>query len=225
MSLSDRRCHAKLPACGLVDQLLFEHQPRKPSITNFDLLGLPPEIIAQVLQAILVKNDPVIVGCPVNSRWYMYHSARSSQILRVCKRLHEEGIEILYGQNVFRYNGNFISKKQFIVTRYRSAFNPMHLIRELSVDYCETSLVNFTCYRRLRKVTFRYMTECRSANDSDLSLLDDKRVMRILELTCDPLFDQIEVFIEFKEHADVGEHPKQAICRSRRINMKKLLEY
>jgi hypothetical protein len=67
--------------------------------TGFVFTDLPAEIRVMTYKLTLVAPNPVIVGTPLPAT-----DTISAQLLRTCRTCHQEGLPILYGENVFSMN-------------------------------------------------------------------------------------------------------------------------
>ena len=75
------------------------------------LLGLPPEVRVKVFRNLFVSVLPVRVHW-VMKPWVLkrrkirpsFRHRRSAQLLRVCRKLYQDGTPILYSENTYFYN-------------------------------------------------------------------------------------------------------------------------
>ena len=107
------------------------------------LLRLAPELKKMIFQLLFANKDPHEV-CSVGTV-----SRRSAQLLRVCKLMHQEAGEALYGMTEFEYSGMALRHPEYLpATRYRS------LIKYLTLEDPEWSCFYYDDYPSLRNLTF-----------------------------------------------------------------------
>lgn len=66
------------------------------------LLTLPKELRLQIYEDLLVQDDSVELSCLNNSQWKFKLDHRSFPLLRTCRQMRAEGMDVFYSSNVFR---------------------------------------------------------------------------------------------------------------------------
>lgn len=107
---------------------------------------LPFELREKVFMLLFANQDEHTV-------WHVpTYSPRSSQLLRVCKRMHSEASPVLYRETAFEYSCLCIRQRRFLPTTYRPMISDLTLV---SYSYMAQYMAE---YPGLRKLTIRIPT-------------------------------------------------------------------
>ncbi|KAH7119013.1 hypothetical protein B0J11DRAFT_509105 [Dendryphion nanum] len=137
--------------------------PNPTPVIEKGFMKLPGELRNNIYRLVFVAEDSLTFGAPNNF-------VRSSQLLRTCKKIHDEGCSILYGENKFVFNRNrqthspfWIPEPQEIgyrdVQQFFKMIGPKNMLNLRDIEFWFEDANGYTKQHRLFPESRRYIND------------------------------------------------------------------